>query len=286
LDVYPERHKYIAAARGDGFAFLPPDVNQSVEGFSLDKASGKIRVGLRRVEGLGPAAVREIVGGQPYSSFDDFRSRTDRRAVNTKRIETLAAIGAFSEFGIPGNASDVEEFHALGFTTNKPKVFRGCKPKHVRRRSSGSWVHDGLQRNVDVSASKHFCAKLFWIAPPPEDKRKAKILELKSSPWAGVKTWLLTVVDENGIPFHVMVNEDKGPDVKLIRFLANKCVGSVVAVEGSIRSPFLTDGPQGFRLFGVAGSRHKEPQIWHYSDKRTLAALVELDRQKQQSKYK
>jgi DNA polymerase-3 subunit alpha len=61
LDVYPEKAKYVAAARAEGFKFAPPDVNSSGGGFTLDRSTGEIRVGLRKVAGLGPVAVNEIL---------------------------------------------------------------------------------------------------------------------------------------------------------------------------------------------------------------------------------
>ena len=89
LDVYPEKAKYVAAARAEGFQFLPPSVNLSGTGFSLDKRTGQIRVGLCKIAKLGPVAVNEIVAGQPYASFDDFKERTTRRAVNKTKWKCL-----------------------------------------------------------------------------------------------------------------------------------------------------------------------------------------------------
>ncbi|HKU51097.1 MAG TPA: DNA polymerase III subunit alpha, partial [Nitrospira sp.] len=80
LDVYPEKAKYVAAARAEGFKFLPPDVSLSGRGFSLD--GGRIRVGLSRIRSIGPPTAAEIIAGQPYSSYDDFKERTSRRLVN------------------------------------------------------------------------------------------------------------------------------------------------------------------------------------------------------------
>jgi DNA polymerase-3 subunit alpha len=282
LDVYPEKSKYIAAARGEGYSLVAPNVNSSGAGFTLDRDSGAIRVGLSRIKGLGPVAISEIVRGSPFSSLDDFKARTTRRAVNVKRIEILAELDALVDFGIEGledEQKDSAEFRYLGFTTRKPKAFRGCKPNHVRARDNGGWVHKGREKGVELTEGKTSVSKLFWI---PVVEKEKEILELKSSPWAGVKTWLLTVVDENGIPFNVMLNEDKpAPGVRLLKFLASQCQGSVICLDGAIRQPFLADGPQGFRFYGVTGARfHNDPQIWGVT-KKFRAAINELERMRQ-----
>jgi len=289
LDVYPEKSKYIAAARGEGFSITPPNVNTGGPGFTLNRATGEIQVGFSRVKGLGPVAVSEIVQGQPFNSLDDFKDRTSRRALNARRIEILAELGAFSEFGIEGlDDKDVVEFKSLGFTTEKPKAFAGCKPKYVRARTSErGWHHTGRERGVELTEGKSSVSKMFWIPPregwSDDEVKKKKWLELKSSPWAGVKTYLMTAVDENGIAFHVMLNEDK-PGKELLKFLTDKCQGAVICLDGAIRSPFLTDGPMGFRFYGVTGAGYKsDPQIWGVKDKYKWA-VNELERRRRLGK--
>lgn len=261
LDVYPEKAKYLAAARSEGFQLLPPDVNYSGAGFSLDR--GSIRVGLSRVAGLGPVAISEIMQGQPFTSLEDFKAKTTRRALNKTRIETLAHVGAFESLGVKKTANDADEYSILGFTLRKPKAFRHCKPRHVSARvSDRGWHHLGLERGVEITEGRASVSKLFWI-PPVEDSRHHKGLEVKASPWAQVKTYLLLVIDENGLPFHLMANEDKEGEVEILKVLSNKFRGAVVCCDGGIRQPFLTDGPMGFRFYGISGADFKQdPQLW------------------------
>ena len=269
LDVFPEKKKYIAEARSVGFQFLAPCVNRSGMGFSYDRATGGIRVGLQKVHGIGPAAANAILQRQPFTDYEDFKTRIKGTAADhVGRRESLARIGAYEILGIGGEKSDDTEFELLELTLKRPKVFKGCKPKHVGQRISDSgWRHTGLTKSVERSEPRTSCSKLFWI---PEGTK----LELKASPWAQVKTWLLTVVDENGLPFHLMVNEDKEFDVKLLKFFHRQCQGSVICVDGAIRDPFLTDGPQGFRLFGISGTFHGEPQGWHLKEPKQFRAVA------------
>lgn len=256
LDVYPEKAKYVAAARAEGFDFHPPNINTSGRGFTLD--GGQIRVGLARVKGLGPVAIEEIISGQPFSSLDDFKARTTRRAVNKTKIEKLAALGALEDFGIKKTANNAEELEILGFIVGKPKAFKGIKPKYTKPRTSDrGWHHAGRERGADLTEGRESVSKLFWI-PPIE-----KLVEIKASPWAQVNTTLLKVVDENGLPFHLMANEDKEGETRILKVLANKFKNAVICVDGGVRQPFLTDGPMGFRFYGITGADFQgDPQVW------------------------
>lgn len=283
LDVFPERSNYIAAARGEGYKFLSPDVNRSSSGFTIDKmVQNGIRVGIGKIKGMGPVAANEILTNQPFADFDDFKARTTRRSLNTTRVENLALIGALESLGIKGAKSDVEQFRLLGFTLDKPDAFAGIKPKHINERKSDSgWRHLGREKGVLPTNGRASVSKLFWLPPYSEiEEARVKYFELKASPWAQVKTYLLTAVDENGIKFHLMVNEDKEYEVKLLDFFYRKCQGAVVCLDGSIRLPFIQNGPPGFRIYGVTGTYENDAQIWGVSEKKKIAisALAELKR--------
>lgn len=283
LDVFPERTNYIASARAEGYKLLPPDVNVSGRGFTYDKIAGGIRVGISKVKGLGPGGANEIINSQPFSGMDDFRERTARRQVNAAKIEALQRVGALECLGVERTDEDVDlvQFQLLGFCLRKPKVFKDCKPKHVDERTSQSgWKHLGRAKGTEQTGARRSVSKLFWI---PE----GTTLELQSSPWAQVKTWLLKVVDENGVPFTLMVNEDKSHESRLLKFLHEKCQGVVICADGMIRLPFKQNGPPGFRFFGITGAFNNDPQIWYLKsskeDKYKLA-ISELDRMKRASR--
>lgn len=293
LDVFPDRPTYLAAARAEGYKFLPPDVNRSSRGFAIDKlVQNGIRVGFSKVHRVGPTGAAAISVAQPFESWEDFRSRVPARAVNARAVESLQRIGAFSSLGVTRDPNhDVAEFQLLGFTLGKPGVFKGVKPKKsAERESSGGWRHLGLYKGVESNDPRTSVSKLFWIPPYSvieEDRRK--FFELKASPWAQVKTHLLTAVDENGLPFHLMVNEDKTWEVKLVKFLYDRCENGVVCLDGMIRLPFVNNGPSGFRLFGVTGAYNGDPQMWLPVSEKKLqtykTAVVELDRLKRQTRY-
>ncbi|MCL2012296.1 MAG: DNA polymerase III subunit alpha [Cystobacterineae bacterium] len=87
---------YIAKARSAGREVLPPDVNHSLEAFSV--VDGKIRFGLGAIKGIGAAAIEAIVEARvkgPFLSLLDFCSRVDGRRVNKRVVEALVKAGAF-----------------------------------------------------------------------------------------------------------------------------------------------------------------------------------------------
>ena len=93
--------KYVREARMQGYAILPPDINESGAKFTLTDSG--IRYGLDTVRTVGPSAVKEILKHQPYTSFEDFLKRVDGRAVTKQRVENLIKIGAFDSFGKRGD---------------------------------------------------------------------------------------------------------------------------------------------------------------------------------------
>ncbi len=93
--------EYIEEARKIGIAVLPPDVNTSLEQFSVVDA--QIRFGLAAIKGVGEGAVRAIIAarddGGPFTSIFDFSKRVDARQANRKVYEALIKSGAFDSLG-------------------------------------------------------------------------------------------------------------------------------------------------------------------------------------------
>lgn len=83
-----------------GVEVLGPDVNESKEGFTVNK-EGQVRFGLAAIKGAGNAAVQVIISerekGGEYKDIFDFTKRVTR-AVNKKTLEALAMAGSFDCF--------------------------------------------------------------------------------------------------------------------------------------------------------------------------------------------
>ena len=114
---------FISETEAMGIKVLPPDVQKSFSGFSIEdnvapetkpaanqerrkrtrvrdgaKISGAIRFGLLAVKNVGSGAVDSIVEARkagPFTSLEDFCRRVDLRQTNRKVLESLIKAGAF-----------------------------------------------------------------------------------------------------------------------------------------------------------------------------------------------
>ncbi|MBV8493122.1 MAG: DNA polymerase III subunit alpha, partial [Alphaproteobacteria bacterium] len=86
-----------------GVSLLPPDINRSVVGFSVevDRKTDKpaIRYALAAVKGVGEQAMRELVVERdrngPFKDLFDFARRLDTKSFNRRQFENLVKAGAF-----------------------------------------------------------------------------------------------------------------------------------------------------------------------------------------------
>ncbi len=93
--------KNLNECRNNSLAVLPPDVNESQSGFSVNGA--QIRYGLSAVKGIGEKAVIAIIEAReedgPFVDLEDFAIRVDLKAVNKRVVESLIKCGAFDFSG-------------------------------------------------------------------------------------------------------------------------------------------------------------------------------------------
>ena len=92
---------YINACREMGIQVLPPDVNISGAGFSVDGHS--IRFGLAGIKSVGDAAIENILEarkkGGTFDSLTDFCQRVSSNGLNKRVVEYLIKCGAMDGFG-------------------------------------------------------------------------------------------------------------------------------------------------------------------------------------------
>lgn len=89
-------YKYSNELRSMGLSLLPPDVNESDEGFTPAKNS--VRFGLSAIKGMGAASAKAIIDARakgPFTSLFDFATRVEQGAVNKRSLESLITAGAF-----------------------------------------------------------------------------------------------------------------------------------------------------------------------------------------------
>ena len=94
--------QYVLVCKRNGILVLPPDINESGEGFTVSK--GKIRFGLAAVKNVGNAVVRQIIAertkGGPYKSFPELIERLEGRDLNKRCVESLIKSGAFDSLKV------------------------------------------------------------------------------------------------------------------------------------------------------------------------------------------
>jgi len=92
---------YIGNCRTMGIDILPPDVNRSHPGFSVDE--GRIRFGLAAVKNVGHSAIEAVREAREeqgeFTSVFDFCRKVDLRRVNKRVVEALVKCGAFDFSG-------------------------------------------------------------------------------------------------------------------------------------------------------------------------------------------
>lgn len=98
-------YKYSTELRSMGLRLLPPDVNESDEGFTPSDEA--VRFGLSAIKGIGSSTVKAVVDARragKFTSLFDFVSRIDQGAIGRRGLESLITSGAFDSL-IPGGMS-------------------------------------------------------------------------------------------------------------------------------------------------------------------------------------
>jgi len=100
----------VAECRRLEIAVLPPDINQSQAGFSIEKGGDNapaIRFGLTAIKNVGLGAIEPIIAernkGGDFKSIEDLCRRADLRGVNKRVVESLIKAGALDCLGSRGS---------------------------------------------------------------------------------------------------------------------------------------------------------------------------------------
>ena len=91
---------YIAECRDCGITLLPPDINHSYDGFTVEE--GGIRFGLAAMKNIGRGFIQSVVRERkegPFTSLRDFCTRMAGGDLNKRAMENLIRSGAFDSLG-------------------------------------------------------------------------------------------------------------------------------------------------------------------------------------------
>ncbi|HOR41751.1 MAG TPA: DNA polymerase III subunit alpha [Atribacterota bacterium] len=100
---YYDQDRYLQEARRFRISILPPDINKSQAGFSVEGKA--VRVGLLKIKGMGPKQLNGILkmreNGGSFLSLHDFCARGASLRITRNVIENLIKVGAFDFTGYP-----------------------------------------------------------------------------------------------------------------------------------------------------------------------------------------
>ncbi len=157
----PDTHARIAAAVAEcsklGIEVLPPDINLSVDNFSVERRQDgalAIRFGMGVVKNVGSAAVEGIIAarekGGLYKDIEDFCKRADLSSANSRAIEHLARCGAFDVLpGAPGR----EPYNRNELVLGSERIIQEVKREKDLRDSGQSTMFDLFGSEVATPGS-------------------------------------------------------------------------------------------------------------------------------------
>jgi DNA polymerase III subunit alpha len=126
-------YKYTTELKSLGLELLPPDINESDEGFT--PVENTVRYGLTAIKGMGSASVSAIVEARkdrPFTSLFDFCTRLPSGAINRRGLESLISAGAFDSLISPGLS--LGEWRARNFSAIESALQHGQRAAEDRMR--------------------------------------------------------------------------------------------------------------------------------------------------------
>jgi DNA polymerase III subunit alpha len=126
-------YKYTTELRSLGLSLLPPDINESGDGFT--PVGDAVRYGLTAIKGMGSSSVEAIVEARrsgKFTSLFDFCGRLGTGALNRRGLESLISAGAFDSLMPAGE--DIASWRARNFAAVEQAVAQGQRMAEDRLR--------------------------------------------------------------------------------------------------------------------------------------------------------
>ena len=174
-------YKYSTELKSMGLQLLPPDINESGEGFT--PVDDTVRYGLTAIKGIGSASVQAIVEARKtgkFTSLFDFCIRLSSGAINRRGLESLIAAGAFDSLMPEG--MEIGEWRARHFEAIESALAQGQRSAEDRMRGqsglfgTGEAVEDAAQElplaepwSQAGLASREKAAVGFYLSTHPLD---------------------------------------------------------------------------------------------------------------------
>lgn len=159
-----EVSKYLAVAKEMGIKILPPDINKSEAGFSIENSA--IRIGLYAIKNVGEEAINEILRKRPYQSFIDFCRKVDAKKINKKTIEGLIKAGAFDSLE-PNRAKLLYNLSSALSISNQNKVFTLFKQTSLLKIDEAFKMEEVPEWSLDEKLNFEKSALGFYLTEHP-----------------------------------------------------------------------------------------------------------------------
>jgi DNA polymerase-3 subunit alpha len=175
---------------------LPPNINFSQTGFTIEKVGDKqrIRFGFSAIKNVGKAAIEAILSERQekdiFKSLNNFVKRVNLRVVNRKTLESLIKAGAMDQFG-KRNAmlSVLDEIKSSGISVSKTiakgqgSLFDAAQlEKHASATSSiDSILHSVQEAPKEEILSWERELLGFYLTEHPLTKYQSKISQITDS---------------------------------------------------------------------------------------------------------
>jgi DNA polymerase-3 subunit alpha len=139
--------KYSNELRGQGIQLLPPDVNESMAGFTPLK--GAIRYGLAAIKGIGQSSVSAIIearAGEKFRAFSNFVERVGQGALNKRVLESLVCAGAFDSLNI--NRKTISQWRACLYNAIDSALARAGRVHRNRSRGQNDLFGENSSESI------------------------------------------------------------------------------------------------------------------------------------------
>jgi DNA polymerase-3 subunit alpha len=153
--------KYSNELRGQGIRLLPPDVNESMAGFTPLK--GAIRYGLAAIKGIGQSSVNAIIEARSngrFCSFSNFVECVGQDSLNKRILESLVCAGALDS--LIKNHQSISQWRACLYGAIDSALARASRAQRNKARGQNNLFGGSLSNSALESSDDSFPSTTAW----------------------------------------------------------------------------------------------------------------------------
>jgi DNA polymerase-3 subunit alpha len=166
-------YKYSTELRSMGLKLLPPDINESDDGFTpLDDA---VRYGLSAIKGIGSNSVLSVMEARTkgkFKSLFDFTTRIDQGAINKRGLESLITAGAFDS--LKPASLNINQWRARLFAAIESALTHGQRMWSDKLRGQNA-LFGAVAGDEDSSGDEHLPDVPAWSQAEISRQEKASV---------------------------------------------------------------------------------------------------------------